>query len=61
MATKRIADHGVKQSGLSEDQKLNIRTRVRGGQRSRIGQWETVKAEVIRDQAREQFRQGAIL
>lgn len=51
-----IRDRGAKQDSMSEEQRLNIRTRVRGGRRSSVGQWETVKAEVIRDQQRESMR-----
>jgi hypothetical protein len=52
----RIRDMGAKQARLTDEQRLNIRTRVRGGNRQSIGQWETVKAEVVRDQQRESMR-----
>lgn len=52
----RVRDWGMKQARLTDEQKLNIRTRVRGGNLKCIGQFETVKAEVIRDQQRESMR-----
>lgn len=52
----RVRDWGMKQARLTYEQKLNIRTRVRGGWQGHTGQWETVKAEVMRDQARESMR-----
>jgi hypothetical protein len=51
-----IRDRGAKQARLTDAQKLDIRTRVRGGNKQSIGQWETVKAEVIRDQQRDSMR-----
>lgn len=54
--TSFFRDAGAKQSRLTEEQKLNIRTRVRGGNLKCIGQFETVKLEVLRDQERAAMR-----